>query len=183
MFLLSLLLLASILCWRSCCCISIYRTIGYRTQKKLTTAHLCSYVYSIWILIFDADQTQICSVAKALTIFQNNLHFLTRWHRSGGPHGILLYLLHYITRNLLPKIHTVHNPYYDFSFYHFLNTITTAAFPWRPPFFCPTPLQTPPIHSIRHSSTWKTEITAVYILLYLYSPDGNSIPSSKSIYI
>jgi hypothetical protein len=51
-----------------------------------------------------------------------------------------------------------------FHFIIFLNTITTAAFPWWPPFFCSTPLQTLQIHSIRHPSTWKTEITAVYLI-------------------
>jgi hypothetical protein len=34
----------------------------------------------------------------------------------------------YITRNLLPKTISVHNPYYDFSFYHFLNTINICSF-------------------------------------------------------
>ncbi len=76
-------------------------------------------------------------------------------------------MLHYITRNFLPKINnqfTIHDN--DFSFFTIFikHNFPLQVFPWWPPFFCFTPLHNLQIHSIRRHSTWKTEYTAVYLI-------------------
>ncbi len=66
--------------------------------------------------------------------------------------------LHYITRNLLPKIKTSSQSIITLFILSFFKTqFSAATSPCWPPFFRITTLHNLQIHSIRRPSTWKTK--------------------------